>query len=161
MKANKIFKVGKEFSWIGSNFKEWFGDMDFKKKKTEPLISQKLPRNMNDSEILAELKPTEVTLDEVYSTLQTMDKSWWAIFYVKDVSGVLRTVNANWCGGGWGVGADGVANPGRWGDSSQVFSRNPFGTQSLILSSSDTLSLESRVKSLEEQMESLRKFLVF
>ena len=45
------------------------------------------------------------------------------IFYVPDVSGVLRTVYVYWLVGGWYALAD-VLDDGGWGDGYQVFSRN-------------------------------------
>lgn len=65
---------------------------------------------MNDTEIMAELKPGEVLLSEVYQTLKTMDKDTWALFYVRDVSGVLRTVSVYWFDGGWHVFANGFSS---------------------------------------------------
>ncbi len=125
MKTSKLFTVGKEFSYIGSDFQKWFGDMDIHlETKTAKLESKKLSRSMNDAEILAELKPQKVTLGEVYKTLETMDHDTWAIFYVKDKDSVLRAVGVGWDGDGWNVYARDVSNPSEWSDGYRVFSRN-------------------------------------
>lgn len=143
----------KNISYTGNNFDKWFGDIDFPEIDSMiPLESKKLPRSMNDQEILAELKPEPVLLSEVYKTLDAMDKSTLALFYVKDVSGVLRAVDVGWDVDGWLVDADGVARPDAWSDGNQVFSRNwNLDTlKSVTLSSSDTLSLESAIKTCKE-----------
>ncbi len=134
---------GKEFSYIGSNFKEWFGDVDFPTiSDIKPLLSKKLPRTMIDKEIFAELKPTEVTLSEMYKTLETLSHDDLAIFYIRDKENILRTVDVGWYDGGWGVGADAFPDPRRWRGGGQVFSRNFFDTLNpdpLTLSPSDAL----------------------
>ena len=48
-------------------FLEWFGDMKYEQKVSD-LYSKRLERYMSDSEILSELKPTELTLGEVLIT---------------------------------------------------------------------------------------------
>ena len=121
------FQIGKNnIVYLGDNFKTWFGGVEFEEEKTKPLHSMKLPRAMNDKEILSELKPTEVTLEEVYETLKNMDKKIWAIFYVRDKNDVLRTVSVYWYGGGWCVGAGSTDDTNEWSGGRQVFSRNSF-----------------------------------
>lgn len=138
--------VSKQFekitSYQGPNFTEWFGDMPFKKSSTK-LVSKRLSRDMNDKDILAELKPSEVSLGEIYSTLENGDKSIWYLFYAKDNSGVLRAVRVGWGVYGWHVRASSVGNPVGWDVGYRVFSRN-FGTETLssekTLSTSDALT---------------------
>jgi hypothetical protein len=155
-KAKDIFKAP-FCSYTGENFEDWFFDMPFDiKKSAEPLIGTMLPRRMNSSEILEQLNPTEVSLEELYGTLQVLDHSVWALFYIKDVNGVLRSVSAVWIAGigGWNVNARGVARPIQWGAGDQVFSCNSRDTQSL--GSLDILTLEnlgSRISELEKRMD--------
>jgi len=61
-----------------------------------------------------------------------LNNGWANLFYVKDQSGVLRTVRVSWGGDGWRVNADSVENPDRWGGGRRVFSRNS------VLESSET-----------------------
>lgn len=141
----------KDISYTSSNFKTWFGKMEFPEVSDMiPLISKKLPRYMNDNEIFSELKPQEVTLSEVYFTLQSLDKSIWSLFYMKDTEGVLRTVDVYWGGKGWVVLAFSVLDPHEWLAGGQVFSRNFSETEKVSLSSSDTLTLESAIKICKE-----------
>ena len=107
---------------MGSNFEEWFSPMPFDKKaKTAKLYPMKLPRKMNDFEIQEELKPTEVSIEEIVETIKGMDKSTWALFNAKDKDGVLRTAFVRWGVGGWFANADALDDR-RWGDGDQVFS---------------------------------------
>lgn len=116
MTAIQIF-TSPLYSYVGQNFKEWFGSMPFnRKKKVKPLVGVKLNRAMNDKEILEELEPYPVSLEEIHATIQTLDHSEWAIFYVKDRDGVLRTVDVYWDSGGWCVNANPVADPRDWID---------------------------------------------
>ncbi len=135
-------------AWTSSQFKEWFGDMEFNaKKKVKKLISTKLTRAMTDQQIFDEFHPTECSLEEVLATLKTLDKFTWCIFYCKDKVGVLRAVGVCWRarGDGWYVIACLVTRPFEWFDDSRVFSRNSRGTKAL--GTSDTLTLEPSVPS--------------
>lgn len=102
---------------------------------------------MNDDEIFIELKPSEVSLEEIYNTIQTLDKEILAIFYVKDSSLVLRAVLVYWSGGGWFVRASEVSGPGAWGGGGQVFSRNFGNSES---QTSDPLLLNTFVPEILE-----------
>ena len=151
----KIKEGKNNISYVGPPFKEWFGDMEFNEiVQMEPLISEKLPRSMNDSEILAELKPQEVTLSEAYYTVQAMDKDVWALFYIKDKDNVLRVVRVYWGGGGWGWGAGSVLDPREWFVGSRVFSRNFSDTMTSdiqTLNSSDSLTLKSAIELVKKK----------
>jgi len=140
--------ITKKFSEItsyqGDNFKNWFDDMPFKEEKTK-LFSKTLEKPMNDKEILDTLKPTEVSLGEVFNHLTTeARKEDWMIFYCKDKADVLRAVDVSRYGDGWNVSADSVEDPVRWRDGRRVFSRNSFDSETL--SPSNPLTLESAIK---------------
>ena len=124
-------KITKKFSSIcsyqGNNFTKWFGKMNYIETSV-PLHSKKLPRNMTYTEILENLKPTEVTLGDVYTHLETASHNDWMLFYVKDTEGVLRMVDVRWYGVGWGVFAFSVGSSYGWNVGYRVFSRNPFDT---------------------------------
>ena len=84
-------------------FIEWFGDMKYEQKVSD-LYSKRLERYMSDSEILSELKPTELTLGEVFNYLENKaNKDCSMIFYCRDKNGVLRAVGVHWRGAwrGW------------------------------------------------------------
>ena len=159
MKTEDAFKKLK-ISYVGNNFKEWFYPLKFDpKNKVKKLISQKLPRAMNDKEILAELKPTEVSMEEIVATLKTLDHSVLALFYCRDKNSLLRAVRVSWSDDGWCVFAGGVARPGAWFGGRQVFSRNSCGAK--ILGTSDTLPLGNFVtrKEFEEFKEKVERIL--
>lgn len=110
----------------GITFVEWFGDMEYEDKVSE-LYSKGLEKSMLDDEILSELKPTELTLGEVFNYLKNkVDKSSRMIFYCRDKDSVLRAVGMCWGGGGWRVYAYSVGHPNWWPGGRQVFSRLPF-----------------------------------
>lgn len=152
------FKVGQNnISYLGDNFKEWFGDLKFQKGEAITTL-KKLPRSMNDKEILDEIKPEEISLGDLYESLKSMDKSVWFLCYIKDVNGVLRAVRDRWNGDGWGVDASSVGLVNRWVVGYQILSRKFFDSEKSV----DPLdiSLFGRVKVLEEKMEKLQKFLI-
>ncbi len=150
MKTSNEFKIGNHgITYVGDNFKNWFYSTSFTPTKKTTLYSQKLARSMNDTEILKEYNPTELTLGDVLYALKEglIEKSWWGgILYVKDSIGVLRTVLVYWLDVGWVVDADSVEDPGRWLDGSQVFSRLVLESSEpspMTLSPSDTLTLSA------------------
>lgn len=163
MKVTK--KISEICSYQGSNFKEWFGDMEYPKEEAVKLFSKKLSRSMNDNEILSELKPTEVSIVDIFDTLKTLDKSVWGIFYCKDNTGVLRAVRVDWYDGGWYVIADSVGSPCSWDAGSQVFSRNSFDslssdTQSLSPSEpSKDIRLVDEFKKINDKLDNIIKYL--
>lgn len=156
----KTLKIGENnINYLSSNFKEWFEEMKFSlPEKFQPLTSKKLHRSMNDTEILAELKPEEITLADLYETLKIMDRDMYALFYIKDKNGVLRTVDVGWYGAGWDVYASEVSYPYRWGGGGQVFSRNwnsdTLTSDSVTLVHSDALILSKNGKDID--IESLK-----
>ena len=148
-------------SYIGDNFKECFYPLSFNAKtKKKVLISKKLPRAMNDGEIFKELNPREVSMEEIVATLKTMSHNFYALFYCRDVTGTLRAVGVYWDDVGWSVYADDVACPFAWDGDYQVFSRQFLNAKTL--GSSDPLTLEplvARIKSLEEDMEKIKRLI--
>ena len=135
----KTIKKFKEISsYQSENFKKYFGDMEYPNEDPRGLFSKKLERNMLDKEILGELKPTEVSLVDVYNHLKTASHDEWMIFYCRDKDNVLWAVRAYWYGDGWYLYAYSIEDPNPWNAGSQVCSRNSF----------DTLSLETLPKEL-------------
>lgn len=137
MKTSTEFKEGKnDIYWVSSNFKEHFYGLDFEESVTE-LETKKLPRNMNDSEIIKELNPETVLLGDVLNFLKTASHSGWYIFYVNDTEGVLWAVDAYWgSGDGWDVEAVSVAFPVGWDADDLVVSRRFSSTQKKTLNRS-------------------------
>jgi len=126
-------KISEKFdeitSYQSSNFKEMFGDIKYQRGAAE-LFSKKLERSMNDKEILLELRPTEISLGELFHFLTTdANKKDFMIFYCKDISLVLRAVGVHWHDDGWRVYASSVVHPDAWSGGRQVFSRNSFDSQ--------------------------------
>ena len=173
-KSHNLFNVkNKEvkFSWIDPDFIKWFGEMhvNFDKHTNRtlnysPLTSQKLPRFMTSREILDELKPTEVSLGDIYETLKALDHSVLALFFVKDDSEVLRSVSARWSDDyvGWNVYANDASRSYQWGVVRQLFSRNshdPVKLGSSDTMTSDPLTVEKRVAALEKKLAEIGKIL--
>jgi hypothetical protein len=129
-------KAPVKISFVSDYFKECFYG------KTEDVFGGstlnygKLSRSSVDGPIIAELggeAKSVTTLTEIYSLMEVqpngesgplLTNGYANIFYVRDVKGVLRAVGVCWSGGGWYVGAGGVARPSAWDDGRQVFSRN-------------------------------------
>jgi hypothetical protein len=122
-------------SYLGDNFRNWFGNFKVTPKKCK-LQSVTLLKPMTDREIEAEYHPEPVTLEEVAYHLETMSHDIFVLFYVKDKTDILRAVLADWSGGGWRLYARSVENPYGWGVGGRVVSRK---FNSKTLSSSDTL----------------------
>ena len=144
--------ITKQFSTITSyqndNFKDWFGDMEFVAKKSK-LYGKVLGKPMTDEEIQSKLKPTELTISEVFNFLETdARKEDWMIFYCQDKDKVLRAVSVGWDGDGWGVLAVALDDDG-WHGGRQVFSRSEFLSDTLTPKPLES-SLENRVKALED-----------
>lgn len=112
--------------------------MEFE-EDARPLYSKVLEKDMNGKEILEELKPTEVTLGRMFSYLSQADKQDYMIFYIRDESGLLRTVVVDWYGVGWDIFAYSVEDPDVCDVGNRVFSASPFENQTSSLSGSLTL----------------------
>ena len=118
-------------SYQSSSFKVWFGNMEYEEKKSK-LYSKVLEKKMLDREILSELKPTELTIGEIFNHLENHgNQNNYMIFYCRDKNDMLRAVYVYWDDDGWYVNANSVEYPLRWDDGNQVFSRNPFDTTSV------------------------------
>lgn len=136
-------------SYQSNSFQEWFRDMEFEDKSSK-LYSKELERNMRSKEILNELKPTELTLGEVFNYLKdSVDKSTSMIFYVRDSSGVLCAVGVEWDDVGWFVVAYSTSHPFVWLAGYRVFSASPF--ENLESSPLDTLTLEKAIELVKKE----------
>lgn len=128
-----------KISYLGDNFTAWFLSGD--SKTEDPIMEQtlryhKLRQFSVDAPIITELggeAKAETALSEMFSLMEKqkhgengvlLNNGWANIFYIKDGAGVLRAVCVYWRGGGWGVGAGSVGDPGRWPGGYRVFSRN-------------------------------------
>jgi len=135
------FKVGTLFrglkiSYVGDNFKSYFGDMTVKAEQPSELRRHVLVRNANNTEIVNELggeEQAETMLGRVYALLKKQGKGESGtlltdgtvyIFFVRDRSGLLREVGIHWDGGGWYIGASPVGCQYGWNEGLQVFSGN-------------------------------------
>jgi hypothetical protein len=135
----KLKKDGGICSYIGSNFVSWFlagGG------KIEGLISDgglqyyKLTKRSVDGPIIEELGgevKVRTGLAKMFDLMMKQANGGEGallingcanIFYIDDISGVLRAVCVLWGGAGWNVSAYSVENPDEWYDGYQVFSRN-------------------------------------
>lgn len=140
MKAKEYFTKTNGFYPL-SSFLDRFGDMEMDENDSGPFETKKLPCNMTDKEILAELRPEEVTLGYVAKALMQADSDEGYLFYVRDTEQVLWAVGARWVGGYWGVYASSVERPDDWVAGDRVFSRRFSGPSTpSTLSPSDTLA---------------------
>ncbi len=128
-------KAKVKISYVGDNFKAWFGDKIEEPVAEHTLRYAKLLKSSVDGPIRAEIGADheETTLGAVHALMGLQPngedgvllKNGYAnIFYVKDVGGTLQAVRVGWDDDGWNVSASSVTNPGGWGDGYQVFSRN-------------------------------------
>lgn len=151
------FVVGKnDITWIAQSFKDNLYGISFTLKKTR-LEMKKLPRAMNDKEILDTLGPASVELGEVLTFLKDAAHELWYLFYVNDAKGNLWAVNANWDDHGWDVGAVAVSDPLRWDAGDRIVSSGFSAPQNVSLSPSETSTLKSRVEKLENTLQAVRK----
>jgi hypothetical protein len=109
-----------------------------------------LERNMNDQEILKELKPDLLSLSEIAYCLTKLGKSGWYLFYPKEDKSLV--VYAFWYGAfdGWRVDASEVGYPSTWDAGNQVVS-SKFGASAPLDKSLGNLdSLTLRIEDLED-----------
>lgn len=126
-------------SAIWDNFTTWFLAGDGKIEESiewQTLCYHKLRQPSMDGPIIAELggeEKSETTLYEMFSLMQKqangengvlLNNGWVNIFYIRDLSGVLRAVHVAWSDDGWSVGADALEDRRRWMADRWVFSRN-------------------------------------
>jgi hypothetical protein len=122
-----------KISFVGDNFKKWFGNKVEDAGDERTLRYAKLLKSSGDGPIIAELgDKAEVSLQQVFSLMEMQPNGeegvllingWANIFYVKDQNNVLRAVYVLWYDDGWLVNAIDVSIPGAWSDGSQVFSQ--------------------------------------
>lgn len=128
-------KAEVKISYLGGNFKSDFLNQVIEPHEARKLDAGKLTENSRDDRILAELgsDKCETTLDAVRVLLKKQSKGedgvlltngYANIFYVRNVSGVLRAVSVFWHGDGWYVYSGSVGFPRVWYEGSLVFSRN-------------------------------------
>jgi len=108
-------------SYLNDYFKEWFNWEKVKPIKVK-MTEKVLERDMNNKEILDELKPEPITLAQFFGYLENLDEKGWFICYVKDKNNTLRAVFVRRFGDGWNVSASSVECPGRWSAGRRVFS---------------------------------------
>lgn len=131
----KDFFNPKKF-YLGDNFKAWFlGKIEEPQAEME-LRRHTLLRRSRDLPIITELggeEKGETTLSQIASLIANqangeegtlLVNGYANIFYVRDINGVLRTVDAFWYGGRWRLRAYPLEDPDEWNDGHQVFSRN-------------------------------------
>lgn len=159
LQSSEQFEVGNnKIGWIGSNFKEHFGSMEFEEVEAK-LETHTLEKPMLDKDILAEFKPQEATLGELLWAIQNpkgllLENGYANIFYIRDKDNVLWAVRAHWHSGfrEWFVNAYSVSYPSGWFDVNQVVSRK-FG---LAVGPLESWSLELEI--LEKRIKRLENF---
>ena len=135
-------KAKVKISYLGDSFKT-----NFLGKVEEPIVETvmrfgKLLKSSVDNPIINELggeEKAESALAEMFSLMEMqpngedgvlLTNGYLNIFYTRNGAGVLWAVRCSWHVGGWSVVANSVGAPGEWYDGRQVFSRNPFESQS-------------------------------
>jgi len=161
--------------WFSNNFKELILPHEPKKLPKVPTYTKNmLERARNDFEIMKEWNVDPYSIPEFFSLITSLIKKqpkgesgtllnngYANILYVKLANGTVVAVYVFWYGVDrvWGFHACAVDDV-RWDVGYYVFSRSlTFPSNSV--SSSDTLSLESRVKELENKMSKLEKVITF
>jgi len=124
-----------KISYLGDDFIKWFLS-----KEEQPFIGStlkygKLTHSSSSDQILKELGSeglAETTLTELFSLMKIqkngkrgslLTNGCANIFFIRDVTGILRAVFAYCRGSSWGVGARAVADSYGWSDDVRVFSR--------------------------------------
>lgn len=150
MKANKYFVTGKNnINWVDSDFTKEFGDHTIELVEDfEPQI-RKLEKYMTLKHMQEELKPEEITINDLVHILKTSDKlikdGYPNIFFIKDSK---CAVSVSWSSDGWSVYAPSVEHPVGWNAGGRVLSRD-FDTENKTLSPSDTLPLELMINGVK------------
>lgn len=122
-----------KFSFLGPNFKNWFGGMKVKATKPSKLTLDKLISSAYDKETISEIgeKYCDLSLGELRWLFESglLRKNGWYACYAKDKNGVRRAVLWLWGGGGWRVHAREVPRPDRWGGGDGFVSRKRLEAQ--------------------------------
>lgn len=120
-----------KISYLGNNFKEWLLNKFEEPQAGIKLRYYRLLEASVDDPIIAELggqDQAETTLTAMFSLMKKQGHGQKGklltdgkanIFYIWGYA-----VSVGWDGGGWGVGANSVEGPSRWGAGGRVFSRN-------------------------------------
>jgi hypothetical protein len=111
MKAAEEFLAGRHgIAWVGDPFAEAYHSLSFTPRRTLQLIEMPLTHSMTDEEILAELKPGECTLGDLFTQIHS--HAWpWCILYIRDRERVLRPVQLLVQDGEWYIDAASGAEP--------------------------------------------------
>lgn len=122
--------------WLSNNFKVWMLPKVEDGVKPSTLAYGRLVQANKDAVILASLggeEKAETSLTEMFQLLELQENGEEGvllidgranIFYILDVTGVLRAVYARWSGGQWELLADLTSDPYDWRAENRVFSRN-------------------------------------
>ncbi len=121
MKTKTYFTKANNFYYFDSEILKLSDDITI--PKTLDYKVEKLPRYMNDTAILKELKPERLSLGEIAYCLGKLDKSGWYLFYPKEDTALV--LHASWdAEDAWYFYAYSVSNPLEWDAGFQVVSRN-------------------------------------
>jgi hypothetical protein len=121
MNAGEEFVAGRHgIAWVGDRFAEAFHSLSFTPSRTLRLIEMPLPRSMTDEEILAELKPGECMLGDLFTQIHS--PAWpWCLLYIRDRDRVLRPIRLLVQDGEWYI--DVAAMTGPWAEIYRVLGR--------------------------------------
>lgn len=129
--ANLPVRIG----YLGDNFKKHFLSKTEENVARAELTSFQLTKDSLDRDILAQLGDTaEISLAHLWYLLSLqpngepgflLTNGYANIFYIRDASGILWAVRADWDAGygHWGVEAYSVSGPDGWSAGRQVVSR--------------------------------------
>jgi hypothetical protein len=120
-------------AYVLGNFERWLKSK--RESESYPIKLQwlELQNNAPDRDIVPELggaAKVETTLAAIYYLMEQQragqpgvmaSNGWGNIFYVRDTSGELRSVNIHWCDDGWGVEAMAIGGATEWPIRDRVF----------------------------------------
>lgn len=127
-----------KISYLGKNFPAWFINKVETDIPLSVLTYSKLTKSANDTEIVSALggeEKAELFLAEMFYLMFQQPKGEEGVllrtgevnfFYVRDMSGVLRTIRVLWQEGGWGIHAIHPHDPlnlPTWSEGSRIFFR--------------------------------------
>lgn len=127
-----------KISYLGKNFPVWFGNKVECDIPPSTLTYSTLMQGASDPEIISALggaEKAETHLAQMFYLMSLQPHGENGIllndggvnfFYIKDITGTLRTIRLLWQDGGWGIHAIRPLDPLNlpiWNAGSQVFSR--------------------------------------
>ena len=127
-----------KISYLGKNFPVWFLDKIETDTPSLTLVYSKLLKGANNTEIISTIggeDKAEVFLSEIFHQISEQPNGENGIllnngdvnfFYVRDVSGILRTIRILWQNDAWEIHAilpHDILNLPIWKEGSQIFSR--------------------------------------